>query len=212
MGDFLNFQKCGWTSLIKSYDEKWKIDFLNGIKSNITQARGSDFPNNRVLQAFAMALTSLRDSHMRQNQNYRDALIFNNNCLPLSHRPHTLIDATFFLELHAKSITVRELLINNSLITRDNLAILCRTMLTNDQYKKLKKAVTSWISKFKNDSAQQTSEKFETFFKKFKKGSNVFKNCLIPVSEGYVLHNILKYSKSRDSVIQINQSISLNTL
>ena len=85
-------------------------------------------------------------------------------------------------------------------------------MLTNDQYKKLKKAVTSWISKFKNDSAQQTSEKFETFFKKFKKGSNIFKNCLIPVSEGYVPHNIVKYSKSRDSVIQINQSISLNTL
>ena len=96
-----------------------------------------------------MALTSLRDSHMRQNQNYRDALIFNNNCLPLSHRPHSLIDTTFFSEPHAKTISVRELLINNSLITRDNLAILCGTMLTNDQYKKLKKGVTSWISKLK---------------------------------------------------------------
>ena len=137
--DFLNFKKCGWTSLIKSYDEKWKIDFLNGSNGNITQARGSDFPNNRVLQAFAMALTSLRDSHVRQNQNYRDALIFNNNCLPLSHRPYTLIDANFFSEPQAKTITVRELLLNNTLITRDSLAILCGTLLTNDQYKKLKK-------------------------------------------------------------------------
>ena len=137
--DFLNFKKCGWTSLIKSYDEKWKIDFLNGSNGNITQARGSDFPNNRVLQAFAMALTSLRDSHVRQNQNYRDALIFNNNCLPLSHRLYTLIDANFFSEPQAKTITVRELLLNNTLITRDSLAILCGTLLTNDQYKKLKK-------------------------------------------------------------------------
>ena len=159
-----------------------------------------------------MALTSLRDSHMRQNQNYRDALIFNNNCLPLSHRPHPLIDTTFFPEPHAKTISVRELLINNSLITRDNLAIVCRTMLTNDQYKKLKKAVTSWISKFKNDNAQQTSEKFETFFNKFKKGLNISKNCLTLVNEGYVLHNIVKYGKTTDSGIQINQSINLNTL
>ena len=78
--------------------------------------------------------------------------------------------------------------------------------------KKLKKAVTSWISKFKNDNAQQTSEKFETFFNKFKKGSNIFKNCLTPVNEANVPHNIVKYSKTTDSVIQINQSINLNTL
>ena len=212
MGDFLNFQKCGWTSLIKSYDEKWKIDFLNGSKNNISQARGSDFPNNRILQAFAIALTSLRDSHMKQNQNYKDALIFNNNCLPLSHRPQTLIEENLFPEPQAKSITVRELLINNAFITKENLAILCGTMLTNDLYKKLKKAVTSWITKFKNDSAQQTSEKFVTFFNKFKRGSKIFKNCLTPVNEDYVPHNIVKYSKTTDSVIQIKQSIGLNTL
>ena len=68
MWDFLNYQKCGWTSLIKSYDEKWKIDFLNGSKGIITQVRGSDFPNNKILHAFAIALTTLRDSHMKKNQ------------------------------------------------------------------------------------------------------------------------------------------------
>ena len=149
---------------------------------------------------------------MKQNQNYKDALIFNNNCLPLSHRPQTLIEENLFPEPQAKSITVRELLINNTFITKENLAILCGTMLTNDLYKKLKKAVTSWIAKFKNDSAQQTSEKFVTFFNKFKRGSKIFKNCLTPVNGDYVPHNIVKYSKTTDSVIQINQSIGLNTL
>ena len=192
--------------------EKWKIDFLNGSSGNITQVRGSDFPNNKILHTFAMALTTLRDSHMKQNQNYKDALIFKNNCLPLSHRPFTLIDEIFFPEPQAKTITVRELFPNNSFITRDNLAILGGTLLTNDQYKKLKKSVTSWISRFKNDNAPQSSEKFETFFNKFKKGSKIFKNCLVPVKEGYVPHNIVKYGKTTDSVIQINQSINLNTL
>ena len=100
---------------------------------------------------------------------------------------------------------------NNSFITR-NLAILCGTLLTNDQYKKLKKSVTSWISRFKNKNAPQSSEKFEIFFNKFKKGSKIFKNCLAPVEEGYVPHNIVKYGITTDSVIQINQSINLNTL
>ena len=52
----------------------------------------------------------------------------------------------------------------------------------------------------------------ETFFNKFKKGSNIFNNNLNTVNEGYVLHNIVKYGKTTDSVIQINQSINLNIL
>ena len=39
-----------------------------------------------------------------------------------------------------------------------------------------------------------------------------FRSGLTLVNEGYVLHNIVKYSKTTDLVIQINQSINLNTL
>ena len=212
MGDFLNYQKCGWTFLIKSYDEKWKIEFFNGSKGNITQARGSDFPNNKILHTFATALTTLCDSHLKKNQNYKDVLIFNNNCLPLSYRPYTLIDKAFFPEPQAKTVSVRKLFPDNILITRDSLAILCGTMITNDQYKKLKKLANNWTTRFENENALQTSEKFENFFKKSKNGSKIFKNCVLPVEEGYVPHNIIKYGKTTDSVIQINQLINLNTL
>ena len=85
--------------------EKWKIDFLNGSSGNITQVRGSDFPNNKILHTFAMALTTLRDSHMKQIQNYKDALIFNNNCFPLFNRPYTLIDKIFFSGTAGKNST-----------------------------------------------------------------------------------------------------------
>ena len=85
-------------------------------------------------------------------------------------------------------------------------------MITNDQYKKLKKLANNWTTRFENENALQTSEKFESFFKKSKKGSKIFKNCVLPVEEGYVPHNIMKYGKTTDSVIQINQLINLNTL
>ena len=147
-----------------------------------------------------------------KNQNYKDVLIFNNNCLPLSYRPYTLIDKAFFPEPQAKTVSVRKLFPDNILITRDSLAILCGTMITNDQYKKLKKLANNWTTRFENENALQTSEKFENFFKKSKKGSKIFKNCVLPVEEGYVLHNIIKHGKTTDSVIQINQLINLNTL
>ena len=74
-----------------------------------------------------------------KNQNYKDVLIFNNNCLPLSYRPYTLIDEAFFPEPQARTVSVRELFTDNILITRDSLAILCGTVITNDQFKNLKK-------------------------------------------------------------------------
>ena len=62
------------------------------------------------------------------------------------------------------------------------------------------------------ENINKRAETFKAFFNKFKKGSKIFKLCLKNNIPDHVLHNIVKYSKTTDSVIPLTLSKRLNEL
>ena len=62
------------------------------------------------------------------------------------------------------------------------------------------------------ENINKRAETFEAFFNKFKKGSKICKLCLKNNIPDHVPHNIVKYSKTTDSVIPLTLSKHLNEL
>ena len=209
MSDFLNCQKCGWIPLLKNANEKWKIDFLLGCGGAAGSARESHFPSNPILKSFARGIEFFRDIHFGKNQNFWEACIYENKFTPISIRPFRLIDRHFWDCDFIKSVKVKQLFNNDTFVNREALQILCDT---EENFKLLKKAANNWKNRYVNNLARQSLEDFNTFCSKYKKGSGLFKNLLKTTGNDYVPHNIIKFIKNTDSVIELKESGALNCL
>ena len=108
---------------------------------------------------------------------------------------------------------VKQLFNAGTFLNREALQILCDSVISEDKFKLLKKAANNWKNRYVNNLFRQSSEDFNTFCSKYKKGSGLFKSYLKTTGNEYVPHNnIIKFSKNTNSVIEIRESCSLNCL
>ena len=148
MSDFLNCQKCGWIPLLKNANEKWKIDFLLGCAGPAGSARESHFPSNPILKSFARGIEFFRDIHFGKNQNFWEACIYENKFTPISIRPFRLIDRHFWDCDFIKSVKVKQLFNNDTFVNREALQILCDSIISEENFKLLKKAANNWKNRY----------------------------------------------------------------
>ena len=103
-------------------------------------------------------------------------------------------------------------MVDNTVISKDNLEILLAVQVPPEKYRILKKAWGDWNRKYNHGDIDKRAETFEAFFNRFKKGSKIFKVCLKGNTTEHVPHNIVKYSKTTDLVIPLSLSTHLNVL
>ena len=100
----------------------------------------------------------------------------------------------------------------NTVKSKESLEIILGTPIVQEKYRLLKNACNNWHRKYNRKNINKKAETYETFFNRFKKGSKMFKSCLIGYNKEYVPHNIMKYSTTTDSVIPLTLSVRLNKL
>ena len=140
------------------------------------------------------------------------SLYYENKYTPISIRPFRLIDRHFWDCDFIKSVKVKQLFNNDTFVNREALQILCDSIISEENFKLLKKAANNWKNRYVNNLVRQSLEDFNTFCSKYKKGSGLFKNDLRTTGNDYVPHNIIKFSENTDSVIELKESGALNCL
>ena len=139
-------------------------------------ARESQLPFNPILKSVARGIEFFRDIHFGKNLNFWEACIYENKFTPISIRPFRLIDRHFWDCDFIKSMKVKQLFNNDTFVNREALQILCDT---EENFKLLKKAANNWKNRYVNNLVWQSSEDFNSFCSKYKKGSGLFKSYLI---------------------------------
>ena len=98
------------------------------------------------------------------------APIFNNQYFKITYRPPTLVDENLTLGENFKKVTLAQLMVDNTVISKDNLEILLAVQVAPEKYRILKKACGDWNRKYNNGDIDKRSETFKAFFNRFKKG------------------------------------------
>ena len=140
------------------------------------------------------------------------APIFKNKYFKLTYRPLTLADENLIQGNIFKKAVLAQLMEGNSVKSKENLETFLEVPIPPEKYKILKKACNDWYRKYNHENINKRADTFEAFFNKFKKGSKIFKLCLKNNIPDHVPHNIVKYSKTTDSVIPLTLSKRLNEL
>ena len=77
INDFLDSQKCGWLTLVKNNNEKWKGILHTKCSGDIHSAISDDFQNTIIIRELTKALERLRERHIKINSTVT-------SCLPQS--------------------------------------------------------------------------------------------------------------------------------
>ena len=210
--DFLDSQKCGWLTLVKNNNEKWRGILHTKCTGDIHSAISDDFQNTIIIRELTKSLERLREKHVKIDSNFMLAPIFKNKYFKLTYRPLTLADENLIQGNIFKKAVLAQLMEGNSVKSKENLETFLEVPIPPEKYKILKKACNDWYRKYNHENINKRAKTFEAFFNKFKKGSKIFKLCLKNNIPDHVPHNIVKYSKTTDSVIPLTLSKRLNEL
>ena len=121
INDFLDSQKCGWLTLVKNNNEKWKGILHTKCSGDIHSAISDDFQNTIIIRELTKALERLRERHVKINSNFMLAPIFNNNYFKLTYRPLTLANGNLIPGDIFKKAALAQLMDGNSVKSKDTL-------------------------------------------------------------------------------------------
>ena len=154
-------------------------------------------------------------------ENFRKANIYDTPTFPVTRRPLHTIDENFLVGGPQHFDAVSKL----SRITLDNFWIgnrgreladinqITGIQFTQEQADKIIGICRDAVTRYSKECpTEKSSSTLVDFIKGYKKGSKIFKNLLTKEKHEFIPHNIKKYAKNTDCVINLNQSRSLGKL
>ena len=213
--NFLNYQKCGWIKLALKPDENWKqLIFLKscGDIGNLREKWVLDHP---ILKGFGRTLDFLRRAFSLDCENFRKANIYDSPTFPVTRRPLRTIDANFLAggPQHFDAVSKLSIIIFDDFWTGTrgrelaDINQITGIQFTQEQADIIVGICRDAVTRYSKECpTEKSSSTLEDFIKQYRKGSKIFKHLLTKEKHEFIPHNIKKYAKNTDCVINLNQS------
>ena len=214
-------QKCGWIKLALKLDENWKqLIFLKscGDIGNLREKWVLDHP---ILKGFGRALDFLRWAFSLDCENFRKANIYDSPTFPVTRRPLRTIDANLLAggPQHFDAVSKLSRIIFDDFWTGTrgrelaDINQITGIQFTQEQADIIVGICRDAVTRYSKECpTEKSSSTLEDFIKQYRKGSKIFKHLLTKEKHEFIPHNIKKYAKNTDCVINLNQSRSLGKL
>jgi hypothetical protein len=223
INDFLDSQKVAWIARAKNLDEIWKIRLHLAGYGSILNCRLSaiDKNCNPILYSIVSAYERFLTGYTKHNENFWESSIFENGALFIQLRQKTTLKKEFF-EADFFNQNVKKILslkISDFFETKDryrtweNFCLLTGLDLHREMYNELKKIPSNAKLKYTKKSVLEIkTTALNDFINRKVKGCKRYRKKIIGKEEEFIPHNIVKYSNNTDTVINYEQSKTLNGL
>jgi hypothetical protein len=220
---FLAAQQCAWISRAQDLNDKWKILLYYFSLGNVNNIRTSqvNMETCPVLYGIVENYEKFLGGYSKHNENFWESHIFENDAHMVSLRQKIRLTGAFFdedffnnerqkiLRLKVKDFYVDK----NTLVSFENFRVNFNLELTREQFNKLKDMCKMAKTKYsKSDPNKEKCLDISDFMNRKKRGSKRYRKMLIGDIESYIPHNMVKYSETTETVIDLETSKKLNTL
>jgi len=220
---FLSAPRCAWIQRALDPKEKWKLNLFFRSNGNITNIRNGFMDKNLtpVLYGIVESFESFIGGFSKYNENFWESSLFENNAHMVSLRQKQRLTKTFFGEdfFVANKAKILNLKINDFYVNKDQLVRyenFCNTFdiaLTREQFNKLKDMCIMAKKKYSKKDANKTKcEKLSDFLHKRKRGCKRYRKRFIGHVEEFIPHNMVKFSETTETVIDLLTAKKLNSI
>jgi hypothetical protein len=214
--EFLGAQKCSWILRARSNDEVWKIDFNKRFSGKLEHISCNKFNKNEtpMFNNWAEQWENFYEKFTALN--YLNVPVLDNKTLTLHLRtknfmtvgvvgadfPNHMVDELYNLKLRC--------LVNNTgdVKSFEHFSRAVNLPLNVQSYNVLLRILSTAKTRFENSG----SDSIDSFFRTWKKGSvKIRKVMCTKKSQNAIPHNIVKFSDTTDTVIDLENSKKLNS-
>jgi hypothetical protein len=221
--DFTDAQKCVWIKRCTDYSEPWKLIIYISNYGNIFNSKSRninkfEFP---ICYDICNSYERLTNIFTATQENYKKSYIFENLNITIGLRNREQINRRQFTDEVFNEIASKLYSLKYSdLFDEHNVFLTCEMIsvqfginLTQLQWFNLRNACsTAKVRYSKKNIDLQNAVNIETFLYKRKKGSSHLRKVLLNTGDLGIPHNINKFSRNMDIVINGDQAKYLNSL
>jgi hypothetical protein len=220
---FLHAQRCAWIKRCTVIDEQWKVQLYINNFGNILncKAQNTNFESNPVLFGISQSFELMYENYVRKDENFRSAYIVGNRTMTRNLESRDFITNAFFghefFAVHASNICKLKYSDfyseDGALIPANNVIASTGVPLTVMMIQTIRGVCSVARTKYsKKNLDEQVTVDINTFIQRCKKGSKRFRVIMTNKTITEIPHNINKYARSMDIIIDGNQSNFLNSL
>ncbi len=221
--DFVDAQKCTWIKRSTDYSEPWKIviyvnNFGNLFNCKSRNINKAEYP---IIHDICSSYERVMHAFTATQENFQKSFIFENGCFTVGLRSKEQLcrrhfnDETFE-RISSKLYNLRYCDLfseQNVFLTIEAIGRQLGIHLTQLQFFNFRNACSVAKVKYsKKDLDVQKSRHIETFLYQRKRGSSHLRKILLNIDEQGIPHNINKFSRNVDIVINGEQAKFLNGL
>ncbi len=219
----MDAQKIAWVKRARAIDDWWKIALSSRCYGTIFNIRSTDFDPRKelCLRSIVSSYERFLVSYTKLNENFKDSYIFDNTALTMGLRDNRKFNKNNFTPgffraygERLKKLTIRDLLRDEvTAIHRDEFIRRTNIPIPFLTFQALIGVLeTARVKYGKVTTVEKESLDITTFINRSKKGSKRYRVVLNSVTQDYIPHNIVKFSRNVDTVIGLKESKTLNTL
>ena len=216
--DFLDAQRCSWVKRAQNLDDNWKRCLYAGCYGNILNLRASNIDQRcaPILHEIALSYERFFACHTKWNENFKQALVFDNPALTTNLRTDEYANMEFFgglMDNNAAAIYKLTLsdIFNGGYVNIDDFIMNTGIPINQRKLTGLRGVYdTAAIKLSKAPVEQMDNTTIFTFVNRFKRGSKCFRRVFRGKKSELIPNNIVRFAANTETIIGLDLSEKLN--